>query len=123
MFADVRLLHDLHAAHHLQSLSMAEPRGLGFEDEPINASDYIISGISGEPAALVAARQTARLPVAWRVCASECAREAGLEREGGGAGRCSSNGWGRRRKAGQAAQRQACLVAGAKGRARAALCG
>eukprot|EP00802_Teleaulax_amphioxeia_P018962 Tamp_19174.p1 GENE.Tamp_19174~~Tamp_19174.p1 ORF type:complete len:241 (+),score=26.94 Tamp_19174:433-1155(+) len=47
MFADVKLLHDLHAVHHLQSLSMANPRGLGFEDEPINASDYIISGISG----------------------------------------------------------------------------
>ena len=60
MFADVKLLHDLHAVHHLQSLSMANPRGLGFEDEPINASDYIISGISGKTAVAAATWQKAR---------------------------------------------------------------
>ncbi len=47
MFHDIRSLHELHQAVHLQSLSMAEPRGLGFADEPINASDYIMSGVSG----------------------------------------------------------------------------
>ena len=47
MFHDIRSLHDLHQAVHMQSLSMANPRGLGFEDEPINASDYIMSGVSG----------------------------------------------------------------------------
>lgn len=48
-FADIRALQDLHhGAQHLQSLSMAEPRGAtGFADEPINASDYIMSGIAG----------------------------------------------------------------------------
>jgi hypothetical protein len=48
MFDIIRDFHDLHAAQHMQSLSMAEPRGLGFADEPINASDYIMSGVSGE---------------------------------------------------------------------------
>jgi hypothetical protein len=62
MFHDIRSLHELHQAVHLQSLSMAEPRGLGFEDEPINASDYIMSGVSGG------------IPVSAR---SDCARVLG----------------------------------------------
>ena len=46
MFGDIKLLHEMQ--QHLQSLSLATPRGIGFADEPINASDYIMSGVSGE---------------------------------------------------------------------------
>lgn len=86
MFADVKLLHDLHAVHHLQSLSMANPRGLGFEDEPINASDYIISGISGKTAVAAAPWQKAR-----RASRGRCAR-AVAGGSGAAAGRCSRKG-------------------------------
>mmetsp|Transcript_22374 Transcript_22374/g.18647 ORF Transcript_22374/g.18647 Transcript_22374/m.18647 type:complete len:130 (+) Transcript_22374:32-421(+) len=47
MFDMIREVHALHEMHHLQSLSISEPRGLGFADEPVNASDYIMSGVSG----------------------------------------------------------------------------
>ena len=47
MFDMIREVHALHEMHHMQSLSISEPRGLGFSDEPVNASDYIMSGVSG----------------------------------------------------------------------------
>lgn len=73
MFADVRLFHEMHAVHHLQSLSIKEPRGIGFETEPVNASDYIMSGVSGETTQQPRAGSRR---VACRACLCECRRQA-----------------------------------------------
>ena len=49
MFEHFREFHDLHSSgfHHFTQLSLASPRGIGFADEAEKASDYIVSGISG----------------------------------------------------------------------------
>lgn len=49
MFEHIRDFTQLHndAFHHFQQLSMASPRGIGFADEAEKASDFIVSGISG----------------------------------------------------------------------------
>jgi hypothetical protein len=73
MFADVRLFHEMHAAHHFQSLSMKEPRGIGFETEPVNASDYIMSGVSGET---TQQPRSGSRRVACRARLCECRRQA-----------------------------------------------
>jgi len=38
---------DMHMTQHFTQLSIATPRGIGFADEAEKASDYIVSGISG----------------------------------------------------------------------------
>lgn len=75
MFHDIRSFHDLHqAAAHMQSLSMAEPRGLGFEDEPINASDYIMSVASGASVTVFALERATRVPTVWKRLLDFCSR-------------------------------------------------